>query len=848
MSPIPYPYDGQQFDDKRSNEKWQPSVLSDRHKILVLTAHEERFGSVVADDRLEPTFVSLTAQPNHLITHNTLVLDLSDVKATPDLYIWLDNLYQHAKGQMIALIPSYSIEEKVQLLECGVSDYLDINLFNAEILYETVCKSLNRKTSRWQNFLQQVVDVNPNLIFVKNIEGQYVLVNQALAKRHNIEIDSFLGKTDLELMEGLGQEEAIAYMEQDKRLLEHKEDLYFPEEVIKDEKGNNRYLKTVKRVLFGENGEANYILGISMDITNIRQIEQELRQNYAVIENSPLIFFRCTTFANGEQLAFDFISNNIERYGFETEKLLNQETDFLQDICHTEDVEILQKFMRKAIKEGHSEFQIAFRIFTEEKLIQEKKIRWLEATFFVQHGSESETHKAQGFFLDITEKKNSETELQSLIEKIEYQASHDELTGLPNRRLFCDQLAQAMNYAQHSQKRIAVIFLKLEDFKMINDTYGNTDGDELLKQVIQRFQSITSDTDSIARIDGVKLAILINNLNAKEDIFGVAHRYLACLDAAFRVNGQAVMLNADIGVSCYPEDGESPHVLVNYAEIAMDYAKQKGKGNIRIFTQNLAKEVRELAAIESSLRLAVERGEFLLHYQPQISFDTGEMVGVEALLRWQRPEAGLVPPGKFIPVAEETLLIIDIGKWVLFESCAQAVRWHKQGFPITISVNVAAPQFTHENFVETIKLALASSGLEAHYLEIEVTEGVVMHNIGFVAKRLQDIRDLGVSVALDDFGTGFSSLKYLQNLPCDRLKIDRSFIMNIGLSSDDAGDRALVENIMRLGSSFNLEIIAEGIETQEQAEYLQTLGCGYAQGFYYARPVPAEEVLLSEAN
>jgi len=461
----------------------------------------------------------------------------------------------------------------------------------------------------------------------------------------------------------------------------------------------------------------------------------------------------------------------------------------------------------------------------------------------VQEGSEVHIHKLQGFFLDVTDKKNSEKELKGLIEKIEYQASHDELTGLPNRRLFDDHVMQSINYAQHSQKRIAVLFFKLEGFKLVNDNHGQTKGDNLLKQVIQRLESITRDVDSIARIDGVKLAVLINNLNFKEDVSSIAQRYLACLDAPFSVNGEEVIINVNIGVSCYPEDGQNPHMLLHYAEVAMDFSKQRGANSTQVFTQDLVTEVRELAAIENSLRLAVERKEFLLHYQPQISFDTGKMVGVEALLRWQRPESGLVPPGKFIPVAEETLLIIDIGKWVLFESCAQAARWHAQGSPITISVNVAAPQFVHENFVETVKIALKSSGLQAQYLEIEVTEGVVMHNISFVAKRLQEIRDLGVSIALDDFGTGFSSLKYLQNLPCDKLKIDRSFIMNIGLAQDDSGDRALVENIMRLGNSFNLKIIAEGIETEEQAEYLQALGCEYAQGFYYAKPLPAEEVI-----
>ena len=861
---MPFEFDGLKVDNNSINETPYLNTQTDSQKILVLTDNRENFqflettreaeGQINSEvaSRLEPTFYPLTTELNQFFEETILILDLSQVSnvATSnslddlydDLYEWLEDLYQTVRGQLIALIPTtYSLEEKTQLLNRGVTDYLDIESLNADSLYETILKCTQRKTSSWQNFLQQVVDVSPNQIFVKNTKSQYVLVNQALAKRHNFESERFIGKTDIELIEGLGKEKALAYMEQDQKLLEHKGDLFFPEEVVKDERGRERFIKTVKRVLYDDDGNAKFILGTSMDITDIRQAEQELLQTYKVIENSPLIFFKCTTQGSGETLSFDFLSENFERYGFETTALVDGSTNFLEDICHPDDIENLKKYLRKAFREGQNEFQIPFRIFTKDKTL-----RWLEATILVEQGSEHHIHKSQGFFLDITEKKRNEIEVKGLIERIEYQASHDELTGLPNRRLFDDHILQAMNYAKHSQKRVAILFLKLEGFKLINDTHGQALGDTLLEKVINRFKLITREVDSIARVDGVKLAVLINNMNSKGDALGMAQRYLECLATPFSVGDEELSINANIGVSCYPEDGQSSSMLVNYAEIAMDFSKQRGINNIQIFTENLVTEARELATIESNLRLAVERQEFLLHYQPQISFDTGEMVGVEALLRWQRPEIGLVPPGKFIPVAEETLLIIDIGKWVLFESCAQAARWHKEGFPITISVNVAAPQFVHENFVETIKLALYSNGLEARYLEIEVTEGVVMHNISLVAKRLQEIRDLGVTIALDDFGTGFSSLQYLQNLPCDKLKIDRSFIMNIGVSQDDRGDRALVENIMRLGNSFDLEVIAEGIETEEQAEYLQALGCGYAQGFYYARPVPAEEVVLKE--
>ncbi len=446
------------------------------------------------------------------------------------------------------------------------------------------------------------------------------------------------------------------------------------------------------------------------------------------------------------------------------------------------------------------------------------------------------------FLKSIVRQVSIAIEQRQLNKRIEFLAFHDELTELPNRRLFEIKLKQAIEEAGKEQLQIGLVYLDLDGFKHVNDTLGHDIGDKLLQFVSNRLTSEMRYCDTLVRMGGDEFAIILNDISSREDAVDIATRYLEIIEQPFSLDGTQVIVTASIGISIYPEDGNDVSTLLKHSDIAMYLAKTDGRNNVRSFSQHLAVQARERLVLESNLRLAVENKDFILHYQPQYCLNTGDIIGAEALIRWNHPTDGLIAPYKFIPIAEETLLIIKMGAWALIEACKQAKKWHTQGHKITMSVNVAAPQFIRNNFIETVIEALELSGLEAEYLELEVTEGVVMHNIELVAVRLQELRDLGVSIALDDFGTGFSSLQYLQKLPFDKLKIDRSFIMNIGEIENDIHDKILVQNIMKLATGFDLKVVAEGIETKLQDDYLKSLGCQFAQGFYYARPLPATEV------
>lgn len=433
-------------------------------------------------------------------------------------------------------------------------------------------------------------------------------------------------------------------------------------------------------------------------------------------------------------------------------------------------------------------------------------------------------------------------EQRQLLDQIEHQAYHDALTGLPNRLLFEDRLEQSIARAKRSGFPFALLFIDLDGFKNVNDTLGHQIGDELLKNVTARLSNRMRESDTLARMGGDEFAFILNDLRSPADAVRVAERYLALFQTPFVIEGHELFITASIGVCLYPNDGKDAETLLRHSDSAMYRAKHLGKNDVQTFTPDLAEQAHKRLTLENQLRRALEKGELELHYQPQVNLQTGERVGVEALLRWRHTERGLVSPGDFIPIAEETNLILPMGEWVLHEACRQNAQWQREGHPpVRVAVNISPRQFSRPEFIGTVESALATSGLKPKYLELEVAESVVMHDISVVAERLQQLRDLGVRVAIDDFGTGYSSLTFLQRLPIDSLKIDRSFVNAIRFEGGEETS-ALVQIIMTMAQTFGLNVIAEGIETETQLEYLRSLDCQEAQGFYFAKPLPASEV------
>ncbi|MDB6090588.1 MAG: diguanylate cyclase [Gammaproteobacteria bacterium] len=453
---------------------------------------------------------------------------------------------------------------------------------------------------------------------------------------------------------------------------------------------------------------------------------------------------------------------------------------------------------------------------------------WICENARVVIGEDGRPSGYEGTVEDITERRLYQT-------RIEHQANYDTLTGLANRSLLQDRLEQALLTAASFGTRIAVAFVDLDRFKFINDSLGHHVGDELLKEVAERLQSCVRECDTVARLGGDEFVLLINGHSGLESVRQVMERMLSAVSQPWTIEQGEFTVSCSIGVALHPEDGEEARTLLKHADSAMYRAKDSGRNNFQFFTRELNTLMTERLEMEGHLRRALDRQQFVLCYQPRIALDGGRIVGTEALLRWRIPQRGTITPQRFIALAEETGLIVPIGKWVLQTACAQNKAWQDEGLPpIVVSVNVSARQFRQESIVQTVAAVLRETGLEARYLELELTESMVMHDAPQLVAMLDELKQLGVQIAVDDFGTGYSSLSYLKRFPVDRLKIDRSFVEDIASDADDA---TIVRTIIALGHNLGLKVVAEGVESDEQLRFLRSNLCDEAQGFLISRPV-----------
>ena len=433
-------------------------------------------------------------------------------------------------------------------------------------------------------------------------------------------------------------------------------------------------------------------------------------------------------------------------------------------------------------------------------------------------------------FTDITEQKRSE-------ERIQYLAHYDVLTDLPNRILFNDRLKHAIERASRQSSRLSVLFIDLDRFKYVNDTLGHQQGDLLLKKVAERLKECVRQADTVARLGGDEFTILLEDVERPDMLAGIADKILSTLSESIELDGHQAVVGCSIGLSVYPDDGGSAEQLLKHADTAMYYAKENGRNTYAFYSPELSRSSYEHFRLENELRTAIERQQFLLHYQPQLEVGSDGIFTVEALVRWQLKSGELVPPDSFIPLAEETGLIVPMGEWILNSACAQARQWNKKGLKIRVAVNISGIQIMRSGFVETVEKALEASGLPPHLLELEVTESYVMNHIEGVVETLTRVRELGVTLSIDDFGTGYSSLSYLKQLPVDVLKIDRSFISDIPMDSDD---EKIASAIIAMAHNLSLKVVAEGVETQQQLQFLKQRGCDLAQGYFIARPMTAD--------
>ena len=575
-------------------------------------------------------------------------------------------------------------------------------------------------------------------------------------------------------------------------------------------------------LMYNEDGEPKFLVSMGMNITEHKLSEKNLRlseERYRlVVEGANDGLWDLSIMTNET-----YISHRCKAMlGYEDSEIKNDWREW-KKLIHPEDFNDSMKNVYEHITKRTDCYEVELRLRTKDG-----SYKWISSRGKAVWNENGKAIRLAGSNTDISVRKGAE----AVIKKMAY---YDVLTGLPNRALFEKKIRSQLL----TKKRFALIYMDLDNFKTVNDTLGHVAGNELLKIISDLMKSIMNDSENIARLGGDEFVILVPEVNSIEEVSYLANKITCLFNKPLTISNKEFNLTASIGIAIYPEDGKDFNSLMKNADIAMYYAKELGKNRCEFFTKEMNERIIEKLELENSLRAAIKNNEFKVFYQPQVNIETGNIDGMEALVRWEQPGKSIVQPIRFIPLAEETGLIIPIGNIVLYKACMQNKRWQDLGYtPLKMAVNLSAKQFEQDNLVEIIKNILKETGLEPQWLGLEITESVLMKDLEFSIGVLNKLRSMGIHVSLDDFGTGYSSLNYLKRLPIDTLKIDKSFVDNITI---DAKDEIIAKAIIELAHNMGLDIIAEGVEYEQQLHFLKMHKCDKAQGFLFSKPVPAVE-------
>lgn len=666
---------------------------------------------------------------------------------------------------------------------------------------------------------QSFIDCFADHLWIKNTHGQYTHCNAAAYRIWQMKPEDIIGKTDYQLHD---IEIAKKFVAADDLVVRMGKQLVVEECVDANDPENKSWHETIKLPLTDKTGQLMGTIGMTRNITSRKLIEEQLMIASTVFENSVegvIIADQQGNIVYVNQ-AFSEIT------GYSQAEAVGRNPRFLKSGRH--DAAFYHGMWAALANEGRWQGELWNRR-------KDGAIYPQHATISVVMDEEGQARNYVAVFIDISQQKRSEAELIHM-------AYHDPLTDLPNRTKLTSQIEHEIHHVKRHGGRLATIFIDIDHFKHINDTYGHLLGDEVLCQVANRLLNCVREEDTVARIGGDEFVLLVSNIRTIEAVSAVVDKLKRLFEQRVSLsNGEKLRLTGSMGISVYPEDGQDGDTLLRNADTAMYRAKHNGRNNHAFYTQALTDESVLQLKLQGAMHEALEKQAFYLVYQPQFCFADGQqrLSGVEALIRWQHDSLGIVSPLEFIPVAEKLGLIHDIGYWVLESACRQGMRWLEQGMEFgRIAVNVAGPQLEREDFATKVKAILNKTRFPVERLELEVTESSMMHNSDEAIKHLQTLKAFGITIAVDDFGTGYSSLSYLQQLPLSKIKIDRSFINGL---PDNEHNRAIVDAIVALGSALKLSVIAEGVETDAQLNCLTQRGCRYVQGYLLGKPISPEE-------
>lgn len=684
---------------------------------------------------------------------------------------------------------------------------------------------LQKELHFYESYQRTLLDNFPFMVWLKDKQSRLLTANTHYAHLTNIKsVQELEGKTDFDLFP---THLAQKHINDDQSVMQEGVTKN-AEEMYTDEKGKPFWIETWKTPV-SVDGEIVGIVGCAHDITERKNQEEQLKEKElafrTLAENSPDAIVRYDTSCRKI-----YVNNTMkEFFNVSSEQLLGQ-TPNESGI-----------FSKNGLYESKLKEVIQTRQLTTFELtypLPTNETGWVELRMIPEFNDKAELISVLVVGRDMSERKKAE-------ERIAFLAHHDALTKLPNRILLQDRAEHAIAHAKRTRTKNAVLFIDLDKFKAINDSLGHDIGDKMLQQIASRLKALIRKTDTLSRQGGDEFLVILTDIHKNDDVIVIVRKILHHFEAPFNIDEHVLFTSVSIGIALYPDDGENFEALRQKADIAMYQAKESGRNMYCFYAQEMNQGVSHQLRLQNDLKNAIKNNELVLHYQPQIDLKTNRIIGAEALLRWEHPELGRIAPATFIPLAESSGLIIPIGEWVLNTACEQMAQWHQMGYYFNVAVNISAVQFRRGNLEEVVQKALHDSKLNPRFLELELTESIMIQDTAKALQTVHALKNLGVMLSIDDFGTGYSSLTYLKRFKADKLKIDRSFIVDMLKTPDDA---IIVKTIIQMAKSLGLTTIAEGVEDEEVLEVIDAYGCDEVQGYYFAKPMEAALITTHIGN